>query len=223
MGWGPSSQETREAEARRDSASSIQVPAPQSALPGEFQCSLCHLPRVRETIPDRSPVLVASVGGFSSLSQSLGRRRVFLSLDVFAVTEGSGAGVCRVSDHVQGIRKACQGSKGSFPSWRHCISLNSYCNIKKKLLFSQFFTDEEISSEREIYLPTVTQQLSRGVRFQTSLPSTEAIPYTSLPAFGGKACEESEFGGGAHLLGARKEVWDGGVKRLESNLLHDSE
>ncbi|XP_072800120.1 COMM domain-containing protein 7 isoform X2 [Vicugna pacos] len=95
--------------------------------------------------------------------------------------------------------------------------------VKKGNKTENVYIDEEISSEREIYLPTVTQQLSRGVRFQTSLPSTEAIPYTSLPAFGGKACEEGEFEGGAHLLGARKEVWDGGVKRLESNLLHDSE
>lgn len=65
---------------RRDSAFTTHAPALGSFLPREFPDRLCHLPEVQETIPVRSPVFLASVGGFSSLPQSLGRRCVSLSL-----------------------------------------------------------------------------------------------------------------------------------------------
>ena len=76
-----------------------------------------------------------------------------------------------------------QGSKLHFLHWKHRVLTTEPTG---KLLFplrSSYlprFTDEEIDSEKEMHSPKV--KLSAGVRLQSSLPRSKAIPYMSLPA-----------------------------------------
>ena len=78
-----------------------------------------------------------------------------------------------------------QGSNLHFLHWKHRVLTTEPTGKFLFPLRSSYlphFTDEEIDSEKEMHSPKVTQQLSRGVRLQTSLRRSKAIPYMSLPA-----------------------------------------
>lgn len=125
---------------RSEVGSSVRSSPWERSLSGDVHLSLHPAPGQRSH-PERSPVLEASGGGCSGLSERPGRERVFLSLGVFAITERDREEVHGVSDSLGGLRKASQGAGRSGPSHRHLIPLNSHHKIKKQLFLFFFFFD----------------------------------------------------------------------------------
>lgn len=123
---------------RSEVGSSVRSSPWERSLSGDVHLSLHPAPGQRSH-PERSPVLEASGGGCSGLSERPGRERVFLSLGVFAITERDREEVHGVSDSLGGLRKASQGAGRSGPSHRHLIPLNSHHKIKKQLFLFFFF------------------------------------------------------------------------------------
>lgn len=94
------------------------------------------------------PVLVARAGGFSGLSQSLGRRRVSLSVGVFAIR---GQGICGMSVQLpgryqRGLSSLARGPGGIFHSGG--VFHDVLTTTERSSYYFAHFTDAETVSEK---------------------------------------------------------------------------